>query len=670
MTSPLPLLQRLAALSLAALSAIATSSPCCAQTEAPADAASTPAPGVSQSTSATPPGSPGSLEPGFLGREVPLIDPATETVTWDGKTWSITNNRLFRARFEKYLGAKEADPDEDAGYRAALDEVLEALSPKREGGPSLPRAIASLTKASQYPIDARISDSLVNTVYGVWLARNSARAMAEANKELDRERKQLAHNMEVASDGNGLGERRSQSKLPGTAGGEASDARDEAREARSDGADMTVGRVGLYIKRTAEIEAMSAVNKTKAGISEIKSKLEFQGLILQLLVQRRFEHVVIGTRLYRRLFSDGDGDLEIKEGSQVDHVFARGIGVNPTLSSVDAIASEAIREVAEGIEAFQFYADRGDLESASKRLSEAFMVGEYLPGVRTLPRTEKMRVLEFVRDSNQLVSALEVHNFGLVEELVDKLQKSAPDFDSSKARAAVESARTVAGMHLQKARNAAIAQQLEVVAVELEKAATIWPNNPELKSVSDLIFERGDAHTRVLDDLNSLIAQKNYRQIFLDQAKYLAASIGKKEYEDKLKEVIEDMTLVQMGLQQAKGLSAKGDKHGAWEIVEEMREKFPTDAEISVMSAQLTGEVAQFVSWLKNAKRLEEARKLGPALAYYLKAKEVYPVSSYVEEGVDRIVADLFPDAADDEDETFTSSSETTSADEPQSEEQ
>ncbi|MCB1098651.1 MAG: hypothetical protein KDN22_23975 [Verrucomicrobiae bacterium] len=637
-----------------------------AQTDAPEPAAA-PAPGASQSTSATAPATPGGPQPGFLGREVPLIDPTTETVTWDGKTWSITNNRLFRARFEKYLGAKEADPDEDADYRAALDDVLAALSPKREGGPNLPRAIAALTKASQYSIDARISDSLVNTVYGVWLARNSARAMAEANKELDRERKQLAHNMEIANDGNSLGERRSQSKTAGS--GEASQGRDNVREARSEGTDMTMGRVGLYIKRTAEIEAMSAVNKTKAGISELKSKLEFQGLILQLLMQRRFEHVVIGTRLYRKLFSDGDGDLEIKEGSQVDQVFARGIGLNPTLSTVDAIASEAIREVAEGIEAFQFYADRGDLEAASKRLSEAFMVGEYMPGVRTLPRTEKMRVLDFVRDSNQLISALEVHNFGLVEELVDKLQKTANDFDSSKARAAVESARTIAGMHLQKARNAAIAQQLDVVGEELEKATTIWPNNPELKRVSDLIFERGDAHTRVLDDLNSLIAQKNYRQIFLDQAKYLAASIGKKEYEDKLKEIIEDMTRVQMGLQQAKGLSAKGDKHGAWEIVEELREKFPTDAEISVMSAQLTGEVAQFVSWLKNAKRLEEAQKMGPALAYYLKAKEVYPVSSFVERGVDRIVDDLFPDATDEEDDTFTSSSETASSDETESEE-
>ena len=267
-----------------------------------------------------------------------------------------------------------------------------------------------------------------------------------------------------------------------------------------------------------------------------------------------------------------------------------------------------------------------------------------MPGVRTLPRAEKVRVLDFVRDSNRLISALEVRDFGLAETLTKKLQTMAVDFDASKANAAVESARTISSMHLQKARNAAIAQQLDVVAQELEAAAKIWPNNPELKRVSDLIFERGDAHSRVLDDLNSLIAQKNYRQIFLDRAKYLAASIGKKEYEDKLQEIIEDMAGVQMALQQAKGLALKGDKHGAWEIVEEYREKFPTDSEVTSMSAQLTGEVAQFVTWLKNAKQLEDARKLGPALAYYLKAKEVYPVSSFVEEGIDRIVKEIFPE--------------------------
>ena len=619
---------------------------------------------------------------------MPFFDPATETITWDGKTWSITNNRLFRARFEKYLAARESEIKEDAEYRAALEEVLAALSPKRSGGPSLPKAIAALTKASQYPIDAGLSDSIVNTVYGVWLARNSARAMEEANKELYRERKRLAHNMEVVSSGSKLNDRDRRSRSArrnqngngnnrnsggsatlnnnggsitfedgggaGNGGGGAGTPDgmlDASEDLRNEALATSYGRVGMYVKRIAEIEVMSTANRAKAGLSEAKSKLEFQGLILQLLVQRRFEHVVIGTRLYRKLFGDGEGDLKIKPGSQVERVFARGIGINPTLSTVDAIASEAMREVAEGVESFNFFVERQDLEAASKRLSEAFMVGEYLPSMRTLPRKKKVLVLDFVRDSNKLISALEARDFNLAEELTKKLEKEAKDFDASKARAAIESARNIAGMHLQKARNSAIAGNHDAVAEELQKAAEIWPNNPELKRVSDLIFERGDAHSRVLDDLDSLIAQKNYRQIYLDQAKYVAASLGKKDYEDKLKTIIEDMTRVRMMLEQAKGLSSKGDKHGAWEIVENLRTEFPKDNEVAGMSATLTGEVAEFVTWLKKAKQLEDRRKLGPALAYYLKAKATYPVSSFVEKGVDRIVKETFPGNYDEDEQ-------------------
>ena len=118
-----------------------------------------------------------------------------------------------------------------------------------------------------------------------------------------------------------------------------------------------------------------------------------------------------------------------------------------------------------------------------------------------------------------------------------------------------------------------------------------------------------------------------------------------------MKTIIEDMTRVKMMLAQANGLNSKGDKHGAWEIVENLRSEFPKDNEVAGMSATLTGEVAEFVTWLKKAKQLEDRRKLGPALAYYLKAKAAYPVSSFVEEGVDRIVRETFPGNYEEEKE-------------------
>ena len=64
------------------------------------------------------------------------------------------------------------------------------------------------------------------------------------------------------------------------------------------------------------------------GISEM-SKIEFQALIMQLAVQRRFEHVVIATDLYNRLFGDGDNSLSIEEGSDADKMLGQGLGVQP-----------------------------------------------------------------------------------------------------------------------------------------------------------------------------------------------------------------------------------------------------------------------------------------------------------------------------------------------------
>ena len=50
------------------------------------------------------------------------------------------------------------------------------------------------------------------------------------------------------------------------------------------------------------------------GVSEVQAKIEFQALILQLAVQRRFEHVVIATDMYNRLFRDGDSSLTVQGG--------------------------------------------------------------------------------------------------------------------------------------------------------------------------------------------------------------------------------------------------------------------------------------------------------------------------------------------------------------------
>ena len=54
-------------------------------------------------------------------------------------------------------------------------------------------------------------------------------------------------------------------------------------------------------KRILEIEALKKLHQAKDEINIIQAKIQYQALLAQLFVQRRFEHVVIGTRFYNQV---------------------------------------------------------------------------------------------------------------------------------------------------------------------------------------------------------------------------------------------------------------------------------------------------------------------------------------------------------------------------------
>ena len=602
---------------------------------------------------------------GGTNMNLPEFDPGTENVTWNGKIWNITNNRLFRARFEKYLASPEANGPDDQAYRQTFTEIQDALNPaKNAGKPNLPKAVSLLPVASQYPLDAKLCDSLASAIWSVWVARKNNAALDATNAELEKRADTLRRNFDVASSSNPLlgGAGSPAARASSSGGGQnpqgggqnpqggggsvpnRSNGSAGAGNSGGPGQQMNFGIVSGYIKKVGELEAVRAANKVKQEFSEVEAKLQFQTLLFQFLLQRRFEHAVIACRLYRLLFTDGDMNLKIEKNSEVGKLFNQGAGFNPSIGNCDAMANEAIRDVEEGVQAFKFLAERGDMESASKRLSESFMIGEYMPAIRTLPRREKARVLDFVRDSFQLVSAIEVKDYALAEELVKKLRVTAKDFDASKPTAAIETARSVAGMHINKARVAATKGDSNTVSEELKAATELWPNNPELKTVASMIFNRGDNQAQALNDLDSLIGQKNYRQIFLDQGKYIAAAADKPDYQAKLKPILEDMAKVQMVLAQSEKLAQVGDKYGAWEAVETVGKDYPNDPEINSRRASLSAQASDLAHALSKADEFEDRKQHGAALAWFLKARKLYPQSQFAKDGVERVSTVLMPD--------------------------
>jgi len=565
---------------------------------------------------------------------MPVFDPSTEVFTWDGKSWHATDNRLFQARFEKYLNAPEETSQQDRAYQQIISTILNDLAPGNDTTAHIDDAFRLLPKASAYDIDARLCDSLADAVYSAWRAQDAGDRLAQANQALEQERKVAEWNAKVTAEGSQL------DQPPPSKDKAASD-----QYARQENLKRDM-EMQPYTTRLAEILATIKANQAKKELSQIQTKIEFQSLLVQLFLQRRFQHVLIGTRFYRSVFNDGDTKLTMDNKSDAHDLFATSTGMPPTVGTMDSMANEVIRDVREGVQAYTFLLAQNELESASKRLAEAFTTGEYLPEIRTLPREQKRKALAFEQQSDQLLSALEVKDYTLAEKLVTDLSKTATDFDTSKATAAIETAKQISSFHLAKARNAAVSGDKATLETELTAATEIWPRNPDLKKASELIFSQGDVQGKALVDLDQLISQHNYRAIYDDKMRFIAAVAMYPDRQDQLKKVIDQMAAIDTAMIQAQEMAKRGDYAGAWEAVEKTFEKFPDDSKLNEMRADLTTQAADFVRTLRTAQDLEQKDEIGSSLAWYLKAQKIYPGSDFAQDGIHRLSRKVLPESS------------------------
>ncbi len=569
----------------------------------------------------------------FLGTDVPVFNPGTEMFSWDGQNWNINNNRLLRARFEKYLNTPEDDNLEDEKYRAVIKQVLDELSPHKRGSGHLQRAVALLPRASRYRIDANLCDSLSQAILGVYHGQKNAAALASANLALDNEGKKLHWNVEVDTSKRVIDKTPRENK--GGQGGQPDTGKSAA----------DAGRVASYLQRLVEIKAMKVANNTKIGISELQAKIEYQALILQFAVQRRWEHVLMATRIYRRLFNDGDGSIEIKEGSDADKMLAKGLGVSPTVTSLDMFANEVVRDVDEGVRAFEYLVEKNEMEGASKHLAAAFFVGEYLPRIRTLERNKKQKVLRFVQDADALLSAMEVRDYATADEVVDRMRTGAKDFNFSKAKAGIQFYTNLSNTSLAQAKIAGQKGEMEEYQRQMRMAIEAWPLNPRIKEQNDLFASVADVQVTTINELDSLLSQGNHREIMKQQGRFIAAVQSDPQRKEQLEKALVGMMDIRMAMAKIKALADAKNPWGAWEAVRQARGDFGNDRELLILSENISEDVSSFISVIKKAERLEEQSQTGLSLTWYLKARRMYPNSIFAQEGIDRLVEEILPAA-------------------------
>ncbi len=574
--------------------------------------------------------------------EFPMLDIAAETITVGGVTIPLGDNKVLKARFEKYLNQPPESDEAAEEYRKTIQEILGTISPLRSGGPDLYSAFTKLPKAAAYPGDANICGSLAEAIYTAMLAKQDIGTLQKLNSSIEAEKKRIIQEADWAS--------KHEDKKKSVTAPEPKGEKGEGKEgvSVSPGQGVTSLKYVDTLRRIAEIELLKKENLTKSEARTITTKAQYQVNMVQWFLQRRFEHVVMSSRFYNQIWRDGDTTLRVNEGSELSKLFSQSIGVSPTVSSLDSLSNEAIRETQKYIQAVDLMLSRDEVHSASQRLMEGFALGEYLGPVATYPYDKKRRIAEYIRDLHELYETLQVRDYTRTMVLAEKLKKSVRDFPSSKVDSAIAGYTLASDLAIEEAKAHLMAKDAEKASAKIKAATEIWPTNPKLSEFRALVTSSGGMNT-ARNDFDRLLAEGNYREIAKRQYEFAPAIQGDAGREDAFKQIVTNLTKIEAALGKAAEFSKIGQDYAAWEQLAELRESFPDDPKLGRELEILAPKVADFTKALDEAKRLEgrTPKQTGSALAWYLKAKDIYPQSSLAEQGVERLLDDVL--AADGE---------------------
>ncbi len=613
-------------------------SPAFAQVYTPPADGGTPPPAVPTDTAPTP-AKPAPASP--LGQEIPMLDPSAETITVGGVAIPIGDNRLLKARFEKYLSQPPETDADAAQYRKDVADILAAISPFRSGGPNLYTGFKLLPSAASYPGDANLCMSLAESIYMAMLAKNNSAALNALNKSIEEEKQAIIRQADWDDRNDKKVELGGNAGVNGKGGGKGGATSQSASAPGSGSASL---KYADTLRRITEIEGMKKLNNIQTEAQTIRTKAQYQVTMVQWFAQRRYEHVLMAARFYNQIWKDGDATLRIDKNSDVSKLFSESLGISPTVASLDSLSNEAIREVAKYIEAFDLMLSRDELHSASQRLMEAYALGEYLGPVATLPLEKKLRVAAYVRDLHELYGTLQARDYVKGKELATRLKTVAKDFPSSKVDSAIAAYTLASDLAIEEAKSHLLARNSDKAAEKIKAATEIWPTNPKLQEVRDLIGTLGPVAT-ARNDFDRLLSEGNYREIAKRQYEFAPAIQGDATREDAFKQIMENLKEIEESIGKANEFSRMGQNYGAWEQLAEIRERFPDDPKLGREIELLSSKVADFTLALDKARQFESRtpKQTGSALTWYLKARLIHPPSEQADKGIQTILNELLP---------------------------
>lgn len=571
--------------------------------------------------------------PALFGVELPMLDPANDTVSYNGGVFDVGNNAAVRARFEKYLNQSPDDSTEAKRYRKQMEEVIKltqksARSKAEVGSETLLQIGRGLYEMNDYSGDSGQSGTLASAIASALQVSYANLAREKKNEKISSDIKKLVDDTNRMTNHNtGKGNK-------GTM----------ASGGKNSGSTPTVTNTFKIAKNTQEItkqEAAAVKNDADSIAATALAKINYQGMLVSFLMTRRYDHAMIGANVYRHIFRDGDTTLKLDKKSQASKVFEGVGGMPPTVNSIATVAATARREVDQNIEAVSNMLAQNKLSEATQHLIEAVAIGEYMQSVATFPVEKRRRIAEFWTLRKKALTSMNARDYGTMEETAKRMKELDVDFDDSMMMSYLTAKKNESNFHLRAAAKALRAGNEEDFNREIAEAVMIWPMNPEIEKAKAKLTEL-DNNDPVKDEFKTLYDRKDFRTIFNEQDKFEVVAIDP-DLKAKYKEAITVISTIDGMLQQLE-IAAKQDRTMgpcmAYEMMMEKKKAEPAYAEDSKFKDALNiyaVSAHEFVQALENAEDCEKRRELGSALSNYMRAQCLFPRSNMAGEGVKRL---------------------------------
>ncbi|MGC6506355.1 MAG: hypothetical protein ACON39_07270 [Coraliomargaritaceae bacterium] len=549
-----------------------------------------------------------------------------KSMDWRGKQFNLGDIGMAQARFEKYLNSPPLTTEDDLTYDTMLTDISERLIGR--GGGTEEQRIAEawrmLYRASDFPIDAGMSEILADRIVSFWQMSEKIAALNTQTNLLETDREYR------------------ESKIRSIADKERKDFIDLTRGSANEDAPAPPNLEHLSAperKRLNKIERKILENEAYEATSRVSQKLEYQSLVLQFFVQRRFQHALIANDFYRYIFSAEENTLEGAEALR-NQVFG-DLDVKITTSTLDTLAKEAIADVDSSLQTIDFLLEQGEVQSAAKRLLEAFYLGEYLPAIKRYPLEKKRKIGAYIRDLKSLASALEVKSFERAENKLKQIEDYVTDFDVGRADAFIQTSKQLSNLAVRKALTAAYVQDRVGIEDALAEAVEYWPTNPEINEFAENLLSKTDLQDMASMDFDRFVRQKDFRAIFNERFRFAAALALDLKRNPEFLDIMKRMEAIESAMAQARELARIENTFGAWEVLERVYREHSDDQDLNRMRGDYAVEASAFASIISRAEKSRSQGDFSRALFAYLEARGMYPASFFVEEGIRECVSSI-----------------------------